>query len=167
MPDEIKPAPRAKPTPRIRKPKVATKTSVPITLYGAIPRQIVPVRSSSMMLLTAYGEKEDGEDVMVPLLDFQLFRASANGEDEKADGVDDQNADAALISMILTLENASYLFSDMAGDMQRAVAVLANQCGGGIKPDEQRIRYSAQSLRKAASRLEEAAGLLENDCLIS
>jgi hypothetical protein len=158
MPDDPRPVAKAKMPPRLKKTKPVAVATTPITVFGAIPRQIVPIRSASMMLVTAFGE--------VPLLDVQLFRvpASEEGKPTKSDGGQEE-ADEPLISMILTLENASFLISDMAGDMQRAISVLAQQCGGDIKPDDQRIKYSAQSLRKAASRLEEAARLLSTDCL--
>lgn len=163
MPDD--PKPRAKPPARLKRSKAVAVATTPITVFGAVPRQIVPIHSASMMLVTAFGAKEDGEDVMVPLLDVQLFRTPVPQDDKPTTAQDDEDEPESLISMILTLENASFLVSDMAGDIQRAVAVLAQQCGGSIKPDEQRIRYSAHSLRKAAGRLEDAAKLLSTDCL--
>lgn len=163
MPEENKP--RAKAPARVKTPKATAAKTTPITVFGGVPRQIVQIRSASMMLVTAFGEKEDGEDVMVPLLDVQLFRVPASDEGKSANSKAGEDDDEALISMILTLENASFLIADMAGDIQRAVSLLAQQCGGDIKPDEQRIQYSAQSLRRAVARLEEATKLLSADCL--
>lgn len=118
-----------------------------------------------MMLVMAYGQTDEGEDVMVPLLDVQLYPINPNQDDGPSSDDADDLDETPVFTSVLTLENTAFLLNDMAGDVGRAVDLLAAQCGGSVKPDPERMRYSAQVLRKAASRLQATAELLDSRCI--
>ena len=155
--------------PKRRPPVVRARRSAPplatasaITMYGSFPRSIIPLRNTSMALVTAFGQRDDGSDVMVPLVDFQLHGARAPSEGSEI--AVDKFEEVVLFSGIVAYENLAFLVQDIAGDLAEVTRILAVQSGGGCKPDASRVRYSAQALRKAAARFEETATRLEAEC---
>lgn len=126
---------------------------------GTIPSHLMQIRASNADLVTVFGSTEEGKDLLVPLLDWQLFgsRATESFEpDEKG---------PQIYSTLLGLDNGAFLLQDLAFDMQDAVRQLCLQSKGGVAPRDDRMRYAARMLRLAAKNATAAAEQMEAELL--
>lgn len=110
-----------------------------VTLSGDFFDRVATVPLTQMSLLMAVGQVgEGGNHVIIPFVETKLARA----EGEEAEPED-------LFSQLLTLENAAFLVSSLAGDLRLACAHLGNMSSGPLRPEPARIEYVRRFLLRA------------------
>jgi len=130
-------------------------------MAGAVPASVIEIRASNISLVAAFGHGSTGDDILVPLIDWQTFGNKPPNADET--GPNDFGQE--LSSHLITLENLAFLLQDMGSDMREAIRILALQARGGAKPQEGRMRYTLRMLRRASEHISAAAEHLEQDVL--
>ena len=110
-----------------------------VTLSGDFFDQVVTVPLTQMSLLMAVGQVGDeGDHVLIPFVETKLGRTEAEGAEPED-----------LFSQLLTLENAAFLVSDLAGDLRLACAHLGNMADGPLRPEPARMEYVRRFLVRA------------------
>ncbi len=132
--------------------EVDTLPEIPsVILSGDLFDRVATVPLTQMSLLMAVGQlSEGGDHVLIPFVETKIART----ESESADPED-------LFSQLLTLENASFLVSDLAGDLRLACAHLGNMARGTLRPEPARMEYVRRFLIRAQDNV--AACLAELD----
>lgn len=128
-----------------------------VSLFGGFAQSITQIRASALRLITTYGIGDHDRDVLVPLIDLQLYGTKAPSEEDV--GPDDPGQ--SLVSYVVSFDNAAFLLQDMAFDLRDAIRLLTQQPKGGITPQAQRMRYAVRMLRQATAHLAAAAEGLE------
>lgn len=150
-----------KATPTVRKRTKPKKEDEHVTLSGPLPDNLNQIRASKVSLMTVFGEDEAGRDIIVPLVNWQLFGQSYDSEVK----IGENQYGPELSSQALMLDNLAFLLQDISFDTREAVRVLAAQSKGGLSPLEGRMRYTARMLRRASVHISAAAEQIETDLL--
>lgn len=124
-----------------------------VSLYGDMHGGMTMIRASNVRLVLTFGELADGRDVLVPLVDWQIYGRPLSAGSEV--GPDDK--DPLLSSTMLSLDNLAYLLQDLSYDTRAAVRLLHAQSKAGIPLVEERTRYMERMLRLASANLASAA----------
>ena len=128
-----------------------------VSVSGGLFADLVAIRASNVNLVATFGNAQDGRDVLVPLVNWQLFGGKVAAVDETA------NASAPeLSSHLLALDNLAFLLQDVGYDMREAVRLLV-QSKGGVPLQEGRMRYTARMLRLASKHISAAAEQLQGN----
>ncbi|BAQ49191.1 MULTISPECIES: hypothetical protein [Methylobacterium] len=110
-----------------------------VTLNGDFFDRVATVPYTQMSLLMAVGQLgEGGDHILIPFVETKLGRAVS----EDAEPED-------LFSQLLTLENAAFLISHLAGDMRMACTHLGNMAQGPLRPEPARMEYVRRFLLRA------------------
>lgn len=154
-------APRA-PKPAVTQAEAIAEPEARIAVTGAVPDRVAQLRSSTLSLVTLFGEMDDDE-VLIPLIDWQLF-----GRRELSVALDDEEIGEELASHLVAFDNMAFILSRIGQDLCNAVRHLVAQSHGGIVPIRSRTDYTARTLQRAAELMLSAAaelrsGLLEEE----
>jgi hypothetical protein len=153
---------RAKATPK-KAQGVVDARNENVELAGAFAERLDQIRTSTATLVVATGRGGDGRDVLVPLMDWQVFGTKLVELDKpgEADAEAPDESGLRMHSSLLLFENLAFLMQDLGYDMREAVRILALQAKGGIAPPESRMRYTAGMLRLACEYMTVAADQIE------
>lgn len=139
-----------------------------VTLAGAIAEGLEEIRSSAATLIVAAGQENQEREVLVPLMDWQVFGGklveigkAKGGKPDDAEAEPSEEPGPRLHSCLLTLENLAFLMQELGYDVREAVRILALQAKGGIAPPESRMRYTADMLRLACEYMTATADQIE------
>jgi hypothetical protein len=152
--------------PPLRKPRKAARINQPadgnevLALHASLRRRLTQIRSSELSLLLTFGETQDGVDVLVPLLDWQLFGIdlALYDDDDEPEGKGPE-----LYSSLVALDNLAFLLHDMSADIHSAVKRVSAQSNGGTDTHRERMRYAAKMFTQASVHLMAAAETIEAD----
>ncbi|CAO4170377.1 hypothetical protein CLBKND_01581 [Methylorubrum aminovorans] len=110
-----------------------------VTLSGDFFDQVATVPLTQMSLLMAVGQvSEGGAHVLIPFVETKLGRAEREGTEPED-----------LFSELLTLENAAFLVSDLAGDLRLVCQHLGNIVDGPLRPEPARMEFVRRFLIRA------------------
>lgn len=147
---------RKKRSPKSASASKATEDET-VAVTGSVARRMSEIRASNMSLVLTFGLSSSETQVLVPLIDWQLFgMLEGNGF-----GPDLPTVGEEVFSSVLTLENVAFLAQDFGDDLRTAVKLLSQQSIGSVKPSVDRLSYAASLLREAGTHFSEAADLLE------
>jgi hypothetical protein len=132
-----------------------------ISVSGGLAARVTQIRASSVNLITTFGKDKNSRDVLVPLVDWQLFGEKASAAEESAHN----ESVHELSSSLLALDNLAFLLQDIGFDMYEAVRLLAVSSKGSVGPPESRMRYAARMLRLASKHISAAAEKIDQELL--
>ena len=122
-----------------------------VKLSGDFFDRVATVPLTQMSLLIAVGQvSEGGDHVIIPFVETKLARVEGEGTEPED-----------LFSQILTLENAAFLVSELAGDLRLVCAHLGNMAKGPLRPEPARTEYLRRFLVQAQENV--SACLVEMD----
>ncbi|GGF18079.1 hypothetical protein GCM10011611_24900 [Aliidongia dinghuensis] len=134
-----------------------------VALPGGIATSLTQIRSSSVNLVITFGQRDDGDDVLVPLVEWQLFGQKSSGEGES----DRNDPPPELSSHLLTLDNLAFLLQDIGFDTRNAARLLSAQSNSQAGLMKGRLDYTLRMLRLASEYISDAAEKMEEVLLRS
>jgi hypothetical protein len=115
-----------------------------ILIAGELPgARLIPHTMTSLIMLV--GRYEDGERVLTPHVELKL--ASDQGGESGAD-------EEAAFSAVLSLENASFILADFAGDLANIGGYLHSMTSNELPLDPDRMAFVLKNLKWARTEVD-------------
>ena len=127
-----------------------------VLVNGGPVASLVEVRASNVSLVATFGRTQDGRDVLIPLIQWQMFGGTMAALENAAPN----DPGPQLSSHLVSLDNLAFLLQDVGYDMRDAVRLVLRSTGE-IAMVEGRMRYTARMLRLASKHMSAAAEQLD------
>lgn len=118
-----------------------------VSIYGDLAGMVTTIPSCMLSLVVRIGRLDDDSRVLVPMTEIQFSLADIEDDGSEEDAEEG-------FAAVVPLENAAFIVSDLAADLELVCEELAAFSSSALGPEPNRMARCVQYLQDARARID-------------